>query len=334
MKKLLVALMAAIILLGCSSLQQSKVELTIFHAGSLSIPFQELESSFEEYAKKNLNIDVVFKDEASGSVMAIRKITDLDRKADIIAVADYTLIQQLMIPNYTKFYIIFATNEIVLAFTNKSKYSNTINSSNWYKILAKPDVSFGFSDPNQDPCGYRSVMVAKLADIYYKKPIFENLIEKNTDIISKGNRIYVPKEIEVRNKRIVIRPKETDLVSIVESGSLDYIFIYKSVAEQHNLRYIKLPNEINLKDFKKADYYGKVSIAIGSTNKSIKAKPIVYGITIPNNSQNKKIAIEFLKYILIYGREIFEKNHQDFLERCIGFGEIPSDLKDLVKHEV
>ena len=308
--------------------------LVIFHAGSLSVPFQQLEEDFAKYAEENLNVKVKFDDEASGSVMAVRKVTDLGKKADIVAVADYTLIPQLMIPNYTDFYVIFATNEIVIAFTDKSKYANEINSSNWYEILAKQGVTFGFSDPNQDPCGYRSVMVMKLADYYYGKPIFETLVEKNTNIYANGSMVIAPKEIQLKTNKVVIRPKETDLTGLVESGSLDYYFIYKSVAEQHHLRYIELPDQINLKDFKMADYYGKVSIKIGATGKIIKAKPIVYGITVPKNAPHRELAMEFLKYLLSEkGKEIFQKNYQDFIWPPVAFGSVPAEIKNEVKVE-
>ncbi len=314
--------------------QVKEATLVVFHAGSLSVPFQQLEKEFTKYAEENLGIKVTFQDEASGSVKAVRKVTDLGKKADIVAVADYTLIPQLMVPNYTDFYVLFATNEIVIAFTDKGKYADEINSDNWYEILARPGVTFGFSDPNQDPCGYRSVMVMKLADLYYGKPIFEELIEKNTNIRANETHVYAPKEIEVKNDKVVIRPKETDLTGLVESGSLDYYFIYKSVAEQHNLRYITLPDEINLRDFGKADFYGQVSITIGSTGKTIRAKPIVYGVTIPKDAPNRELAIEFLKYLLgENGQRVFRENHQDFLNPPVAFGNVPEEIKALVKVE-
>ncbi|MFA4720248.1 tungstate ABC transporter substrate-binding protein WtpA [Pyrococcus kukulkanii] len=319
-----------------NEIKDREVKLIIFHAGSLSVPFQQLEREFAEYAEKNLGVKVTFQDEASGSVKAVRKVTDLGRKADIVAVADYTLIPQLMVPNYTDFYVLFATNEIVIAFTDKSKYADEMlkNPDRWYEILARKDVKFGFSDPNQDPCGYRSVMVMKLADLYYKKPIFETLVEKTTNIYANGTHIYAPKEIQVKDRRVVIRPKETDLVALVESGSLDYFFIYKSVAEQHNLKYITLPNEINLKDFSKADFYGQVSITLGSTGKTIKAKPIVYGVTVLKDAPNRDLAIEFLKYLLgENGQRVFKENYQDFITPPIAFGNVPEEIKRLVKVE-
>ncbi len=330
-------LLLSIISAGCIASNGSNAKeetLIIFHAGSLSVPFKQLEDEFAKYAEENLGVKVKFQDEASGSVKAVRKVTDLGRKADIVAVADYTLIPQLMVPNYTDFYVLFATNEIVIAFTGKSKYSDEINRDNWYEILARPGVTFGFSDPNQDPCGYRSLMVMKLADYYYGKPVFETLVEKNTNIYANGSLIVAPKEIEVKNDKVVIRPKETDLTGLVESGSLDYFFIYKSVAEQHNLSYIELPREINLRDFKMADYYGKVSIYIGSTGKVIKAKPIVYGVTVLKDAPHRELALEFLRFMLgERGREIFQKNHQDFLNPPIAFGNVPDQIKDEVKVE-
>jgi len=308
--------------------------LVIFHAGSLSVPLQQLETEFAKYAEENLGIKVKFQDEASGSVMAVRKVTDLHRQADIVAVADYTLIPQMLVPNFTDFYVLFATNQIVIAFTNKSRYAGEINSTNWYEILARPGVRFGFSNPNDDPCGYRSVMVMKLADLYYGKPIFETLVERNTNVYANGTHVYAPKEIQLKTDKVVIRPKETDLVGLVESGAIDYFFIYKSVAEQHHLRYITLPKEINLGDFRMADYYGKVEITLGSTGKTIKAKPIVYGVTVLKNAPHRQLALEFLKFWLgKTGREVFEKNYQDFLSPPIAFGNVPEEVKDEVKLE-
>ncbi len=311
-----------------------KETLIVFHAGSLSVPLQQLESDFKTYAREKLGVDVSYDDESSGSVMACRKVTDLHKSADIVATADYTLIPQFLVPKYTDFYVMFATNQIVIAFTNKSKYADEINSTNWYEILAKPGVTFGFSNPNDDPCGYRSVMVMMLASLYYHKPIFKTLVEENTNIRANGTHIYAPKVIQFKTKKIVMRPKETDLVGLVESHAIDYFFIYKSVAEQHHLRYMTLPDKINLADFKLARYYGQVEVTIGSTGKTIKAKPIVYGVTVLKNAPHRQLALEFLKFWLgQQGREMFQKNYQDFLNPPIAFGNVPKIIQDEVRVE-
>ncbi|MDV3104848.1 tungstate ABC transporter substrate-binding protein WtpA [Thermococcus waiotapuensis] len=335
---LTIVLLLAVLSAGCINPGPAgdKETLIIFHAGSLSIPFQQLEKDFEGYAKKSLNVEVIFQSEASGSVEAVRKVTDLGRKADIVAVADYTLIPQMLVPNYTDFYVLFATNEIVIAFTEKSRYADEMEAypEKWYEILERPGVTFGFSDPNQDPCGYRSLMAIKLADLYYGKPIFEALIEKNTNVYASGNHIHAPREIEPKSSKVVIRPKETDIASLVESGSLDYVFIYKSVAEQHNLSYVALPDEINLRDFSKADHYRQVSITLGSTGETIEASPIVYGLTVLKDAPNRELAIEFLKFLLgENGKKVFKENHQDFLDQPVAFGNVPDEIRDIVRVE-
>ncbi|EHP88336.1 tungstate ABC transporter substrate-binding protein WtpA [Methanotorris formicicus] len=315
--------------------QTSKVEnkvLKIFHAGSLSVPFSEYEKMFE---KEHPNIDV--QREPAGSVMCVRKITDLGKKADILASADYSLIPQMMMPNYADWYIMIARNELVLAYTDKSKYNDEINSENWYEILNKPGVKFGFSNPNDDPCGYRSQMVMQLAEIYYKNPeIYDNLVLKNSNIkVEKENDTYtilVPKDINVNTNKIVLRSKETDLLAPLEAGAYDYLFIYKSVANQHNLKYVELPKEINLGYYEYADTYKKVRLELLSKNKTLVAKPIVYGLTIPKNAPNKKEAIEFVKLILEHP-EVFENNGQPVINPVIGFGNIPEEIKPLVKIE-
>lgn len=50
------------------------------------------------------------------------------------------------------------------------------------------------------------------------------------------------------HKGRAVRQKAIELVAMVESGTMDYAFEYKSVAVQHGLKYVELPVEINLKD--------------------------------------------------------------------------------------
>ncbi|MCD6330760.1 MAG: tungstate ABC transporter substrate-binding protein WtpA, partial [Thermoplasmata archaeon] len=91
MQKLIIFPIIGIVLLTAFFIfNQNKEELIIFHAGSLTKPFDELERELE---KRN-NIDV--KREVAGSVATIRKITELGKKADIVASADYTLIEDMM----------------------------------------------------------------------------------------------------------------------------------------------------------------------------------------------------------------------------------------------
>ncbi len=106
-----------------------KPVLKVVPAGSLLQPFEEVEKAFES---QHPDVDVQV--EGHGSIQAIRQVTDLHRPIDVVAVADASLIPDLMFRkdpstgvNFTDSYLPFATNAMVIAFTNKSKYADEIH---------------------------------------------------------------------------------------------------------------------------------------------------------------------------------------------------------------
>jgi molybdate/tungstate transport system substrate-binding protein len=113
-----------------------------------------------------------------------------------------------------------------------------------------------------------------------------------------------------------IRPKEVDLVALMESNVIDYMFQYKSVAIQHNLKYIELPKEINLSDPAKRNMYSTVSTEVAGNKPGVKMKVtgdyINYSVTIIDQAPQKEEAIKFLEFMLSRdGQEIFRKNGQE-----------------------
>lgn len=290
--------------------REASGELIIFHAGSLAVPFKQI---CEEFNSHYPGIKI-FR-EAAGSRICARKIVDLHRPCDVIACADYTVIDTLLIPRYAEWNIKFASNEMVIAFTEDSRSPGDIDKDNWYDILPGKDAAFGRSDPNADPCGYRAVFMIKLAEKFYSRP---GLAAK---MLAKDRRY--------------IRPKEVDLLALLEAGELDYIFIYRSVAEQHKLKYITLPDEINLKNVKFADFYKNASVRITGKKPGTfitkTGEPIVYGVTIPKNAPNRELALVFLTFLLEpdKGGAILEKNGQTLLvpSPTNTFDKIPDSLK-------
>ncbi|MBD3322494.1 MAG: tungstate ABC transporter substrate-binding protein WtpA, partial [Chitinivibrionales bacterium] len=137
-------------------------KLIIFHAGSLAVPFKEIAAAFEkEYP------DITVIREAAGSRTCARKIADLNRYCDIMASADYTVIDELLIPQHASWNIKFASNEMAIVYHDKSRKSKEISEANWYEVLLEDSIAFGRSDPDSDPCGYRAVLTIKLAEHYY-----------------------------------------------------------------------------------------------------------------------------------------------------------------------
>ena len=84
--------------------------ITIFNAGSLSTPLKDLTIAFKKTHPKARIIR-----ESAGSLECVRKVTEQGRQADLVISADYYLLDQ-MIPQYTDWYAMFATNEMVLCY--------------------------------------------------------------------------------------------------------------------------------------------------------------------------------------------------------------------------
>ncbi|SDO67089.1 tungstate ABC transporter substrate-binding protein WtpA [Desulforhopalus singaporensis] len=266
-----------VLLLG-TSVAAEKKKLTIFHAGSLNVPFTVIEAGFE---KEYPHIDVVRT--FGGSTKMARLISQQGKKADIMASADYAVIDKNLIPEFADINIRFATNQMVLCYTDNSKYADAITSENWPEILLKPDVSWGYSDPNLDPCGYRSLMVLQLAEKHYE---MDGFYEK---LLARRHQEWV-------------RPRSVELIAMLKAQQMDYAWEYLSVAVQHDLKYVKLDPRINLGDYSLDDFYktARVTVTGKEPGQTIvrKGKAITYGITILKNAENRGDAELFLEYLL------------------------------------
>jgi molybdate/tungstate transport system substrate-binding protein len=316
---LFIALILALTLIvGCTgdtTPSAGKLEgtLPIFHAGSLTIPFADVSAEFNK-----LYPDVEILAEGAGSQTTIRKVTELGKECGVIGSADYTVIPELMFPEYADWYIIFATNQMCIAYTDQSQFADEINEDNWYEILQRDGVKYGRSDPDQDPCGYRTLMVWQLAEAHYGSAgIYDNLYEAEGDLM---------------------RPKSVELIALLESGDLDYAFEYTSVAAQHSLNYVALPPEINLASEEFRDFYATAEVEItgASPGEKIvqKGAPIVYGVTIPSNFPNQQLAIAWIDVLLSEkGTAIFEAQGQPPVVPAIASDKtkIPEELVKYVK---
>jgi molybdate/tungstate transport system substrate-binding protein len=309
---ILVMLLLVMFVFSCSASREHDAagKLVVFHAGSLSVPMREIAEAFE---REHPGVEVVC--EAAGSRACARKITDLGRECDVMASADYTVIDELLIPGYATWNIKFAANEMALVYHGSSRMAGDIDPRNWYEILLRGDVAFGRSDPDMDPCGYRTVLTLELAETYYGiEGLAGRLLGKDTQYI---------------------RPKETDLLALLETGAIDYIFLYRSVAEQHGLEYLLLPDEINLERPEFAEQYAAASVEVSGrepgTTITKRGAPMVYGVTIPSNAPNRELAIEFVAFMLdsSKGLRIMERNGQPALvpSPTDTYGMIPERLR-------
>lgn len=289
---------------GCTEKTSDKAVLRVVIAGSLIQPFEEIENQFEE---KYPYIDVRI--EGHGSIQAIRQVTDLNRPFDLIAVADEALIPAMMYrpmkpgeKNWTNNYTPFGKTEMVLAYTNKSRYADEITEDNWDEVVKRPDVRFGLSNPVLDAAGYRGLMVLALADIFYSNDDILSAtctgnFNPEIQVLKTEDRVHIklPDVMKSSNQKVTIRDGSIFLLSLLETGGIDYTFEYLSVAKGSNLSYIRLPPEINLGDNGFHSEYGRVSVDLNfqrfsSINLTRTGAPIVYAATIPASAQHPDLA--------------------------------------------
>lgn len=326
---------AAVFLCGCTGQDQpvspatpSTISgvVTVFHAGSLAAPFEELEAAFEA-AYPGTDVQLV----PGGSTKMVKEITDLDKSADVLASADYTLIPSLMMPDYADWYVTFAKNRMVLCYTNNSLYADEVNADNWYTILEKPDVAWAFSDPNLDPCGYRSLMTIKLADAHYgDTTIFDRLVSANSAItVTEEKGVYTIHATSPDPKgNIQIRPKSVELVQMLESGGIDYAWEYRSVAVQNDLKFIELPEPIDLSAVQYASTYA--TVVVDTAGGMMTADPIVYGATVPKNAKNPEAGLAFIQMLIgEIGQTVMDGQGQPPVAPAGGYGTVPTPLKTL-----
>jgi molybdate/tungstate transport system substrate-binding protein len=332
---------------GQSTTGSGKTPLIVFAAGSLIIPFGDLEKAFENKYPK---IDV--QAEYHGSIQVIRQVTDLNKPIDVVATADASLVPLLMYdtkdpetgkPN-ASWYIRFASNHLALAYGPNSKYAGEINSENWYSILTRPDVRVGIADPRFDASGYRALMTYALAQEYYhKNTLFRDMFGGHFTYpfgIFKDDKlttITVPEIVETKpDSHIVIRGASIQLIALLESGDLDYAFEYESVIRQHQLKLLQLPDSINLGAEGYDQTYSTVQVNLdfqrfASVKPQFRGERIGYGITIPGNAAHPDQAAQFIAFLLgPEGRAIMQKDYHPLFDPAIGdqYTNIPAALQE------
>ncbi|PWR74468.1 tungstate ABC transporter substrate-binding protein WtpA [Methanospirillum lacunae] len=293
---------------GCFEQKEKKYPVRVVAAGSLLLPLEEIEKRFEQ---KYPQCDILI--EGHGSIQAIRQVTDLSRSFDVVLVADESLIPLLMYQtmpgtgkNWTDMDIPFGRTEMVLAFTNQSRYAGEINRQNWYEILKKPDVRIGVANPVLDAAGYRSIMVLALADRYYGSTnildqVFTGHFTPEIPVERKENSTWVilPDVMKPSGQKVSIRDGSIFLLSLLKTGGVDYAFEYRCVAEGADLPYIRLNDELNLGNPEFSDFYKTAVVDLNfqrfsSVNLTRIGSPLVYAACIPANAAHPQEAAAFI----------------------------------------
>lgn len=180
--------------------------------------------------------------EARGSAAVARLVAEGQRDPDIVSVADVALFEAPLSPAW---YVEFATNSLVVAYnpdTTGGRRVRAAGSDGWFRPLADEAVSFGRTDPDLDPLGYRTLFALELASDHYG--LDENLRETVPD----RDQVY----------------PETRLLGQFEAGALDAAVVYRNMAVERDLPFVDLPPQVDLGSPAYADRYASASYELPS----------------------------------------------------------------------
>ena len=274
--------------------------LLVMNAASITKPVRAALDSFS--ARTGLKYEL----EPGSSLEIARRFTELHRTADVVLLADPAVFPQLMMPTYARWYAIFARNRIVLAYTDRSRGAREITGANWWNVITQPRVEVGRSDPNVDPSGYRTLLAMQLAERHYHQPgLFSRLLAAAPE----------------RN----VKAREADQVALLQTNELDYIWTYQNLAENDGLKYVKLPDEVDLGDPADSALYASVSTRVlgkkmGDTV-TMRGAPILFALTIPVQAENPDMAAKFVEFATSAdGRRLLRSQHLDVLEHVVVHG--------------
>ncbi len=270
----LAALLALMAGAACSRTDSSRA-LEIATAASLGNLFDDLRPVFERaHPASKLRLDV------GGSVMLLRKIQDLGVTPDLFVSSDWRLIQDWLVPKRADFNLRFAANELVLAFGAHSPGADRIDDGNWPELVLADGTRLARVDPATSPAGYQTLLALRLAE-----------------------RLYGARAAELRRRFVERVPPERmtrdieETAGLLESRAADYALLFRSVAEEHRLRFLPLPPEINLGDPAQAARYAEVSEEI-APGKRVAGQPILYSLTIPREAKNPDDAAAMIRLLL------------------------------------
>lgn len=194
-------------------------------------------------------------------------------------------------PKFTKWYVSYAGNKMVVAYNPNSKYAPEFEAiasgkkplQDLFTLLQTPGLKLGRTDPNIDPQGRYFIEMLELAQMYYHLPA-----DTVTNIVGSPIASSTSPQIYA----------ESALDSTLQSGQLDAASAYYTQAVELHLHYIPLPSAINLGDAALADQYAKATITTtsGGTKSVQMGAPLVLDITIIGTAT--AAATAFVKYTL------------------------------------
>jgi len=273
-----------------SSISSSSGGLILFSADAYTAEATLLESGFH-----NQSGVTVLPPTAAGSLTLAQNIKAGDPVSVFLSVSK-TAVQPASLGCASSGWAIsFASDQMTIAYSNASMQNsaamkvinafNTASASNttqdWYNFynnLTSGTVQVGISNPNSDPAGYRAWLVLQAAGHFF----------------ANNNSYFVDRMLT--NKGNTTASSAANLLSPLESGSIQFLFIYKSTVVSQKLNYFQLTKAVNLGSPPFATVYSQFTY--NTTSGLQKGGPIALYITVPSDSTDPADSANFVVYVI------------------------------------
>lgn len=250
--------------------------VVVFTAASLAAPVR---AALDSLSRRT---GAVVRQESGASIELARRITELHRVPDLIALADHEVFPELLVPRVTPWYVLFARNRMVVMYTGRSRGAAEIDSANWTRVLLRSDVVVGRADPAIAPVGYRTLLVYALAERRHREPgLASRLAARSPPRLQRANAV--------------------ELAALLAAGELDYVVDYESLARANGFRFLRLSPEIDLSDPDRAADYAHAVVRVpsrGGDSIERRGAPIVYAASIPRDAPHHDAGVHALAFLL------------------------------------
>lgn len=249
----------------------------MFAAASLARPLRSALDSFAATGGAPARLVI------AGSLDLARRVTELDEQPDLVALADEEIFKRLLLGRHAASYTRFATNRLVIAYADRSRHADALDSLSWPDVLSRDDVEVGRADPGRAPVGYRTLLAWKLAERHLARP-------------------GLAARLELHAARRNMRGSEAEMLALVESGSADYVWAYESSARAAGLRVLRLPAWMDFSDPAQQAWYASESLRVAGRSPAdsivLGGEAIVYILSVPRTAPHAQSATRLAGYLV------------------------------------
>ena len=171
-----------------------------------------------------------------------------------------------------------AGQKVIAAYRTAVASNSTRDWYNFYSNLTSGQVKIGISNPNADPAGFRAWLVLEAAGKTY----------------ANSSSYFVNKM--VTNGGNITAASAADLVAPLQTGNIQFLFIYKSDISAEHLGLLQLPSSVNLGAPSYNTFYSQFTYT--TTGGVQKGSAIVLWVTVPKDSTNYVESVQFVIFLI------------------------------------